>query len=97
MSGAPHVAPQRETRDAIIVGSGIVGGWPDRLGTWPGRGRLRGRLQAPVPRFGPREMGAGGRGEMLPREDIYDKKTDARGVPQRRTNCSFSPVFSREA
>ena len=33
-------------------------------------------------------MGAGGRGEMLSREDIYDKKTDARGVPQRRINCS---------
>ena len=64
-------------------------GWGRSLGAEGFGADFKHRLRDP----GPWQMGVGGWGEMLPREDNYveldDDKTDAWGIPQLRVNCSF--------
>ena len=64
-------------------------GWGRGLGAEGFGADFKHRLRDP----GPWQMGVGGWGEMLPREDNYveldDDKTDAWGIPQLRVNCSF--------
>lgn len=65
-------------------------GWSRAIGEEGFGADLKHEIRDP----GPWRMGAGGWGEMLPREENYveldDQKTDAWGIPQLRINCTFS-------
>ena len=89
-----NLGPEPDADVDFLRGWGSQGGasregWGRAIGE-PGLGAdLKHKIRDP----GPWRMGAGGWGEMLPREDNYveldDEKTDAWGIPQLRVNCSF--------
>ncbi len=89
-----NLGDQPDSDADFLRGYGCQGGasragWGRGLGEEGFGADFKHRLRDP----GPWEMGIGGWGEMLPREDNYveldDEKTDAWGIPQLRINCTF--------